>query len=105
MTELELTIRHLKEAISVGNVLLKKLEIQQKDLKKSKEPNFPYRFIAVKDKHFNETDEFIIGLQKAEREFLNRWEELPPDFMGRACFTKYEIQEIILGLQTLLGDQ
>jgi len=102
MTELELAIGHLKEAISVGNVLLKKLETQQKDLKKSKEPNFPYRFIAVKDKYFK--GEFIIGLQN-NKEFLHRWEELPPDFVGRACFNKNGIQKIILGLQTLLGDQ
>jgi len=34
MTELQLAIGHLKEAISVGNVLLAKMEAKQKDLEK-----------------------------------------------------------------------
>jgi len=102
MTELQMTIANLKDVITAANRLLFKLEKTQKDLEESKIPEFPSRFIAVKDKCLR--DEFVIGLQKTGV-FPFHYTELPPDFIGRACFTKEEIQQIISGLQTLIGDK
>ena len=99
MTELQIAIGHLKEAISVGNVLLAKMEAEQKDLDKPKVPSFPSRFIVVRD--INVSDLFVIGLAADN---LQHWGELPSNFKGRALFDKEEIQQIITGLQTLLGD-
>ena len=101
MTELQLAIGHLKEAISVGNVLLVKLEAEQKDLDRSEIPEFPRRFFAAKDTIY--PGQFVIGLQ--DDGFLKKHDELPFDFLGRTCFSRAAIQQIIEGLQTLLGEQ
>jgi len=97
MTELESSIRSLKESISVGNVLLDKLEREQKDLEKPKAPVFPGRFIAVPDDSIS--DNFVIGL-----DLPDTWCELPPGYKGRTAFDKEDIRQIIKGLQTLLGE-
>lgn len=99
MTELQITIGHLKESISVGNVLLDKLEAKQRDLDKPKVPSFPYSFTIVKDKDLE--DMFVIGLKEPN----SVWKELPVGFSGRACFDRGDIRQIIKGLQTLLGDR
>lgn len=96
MTELQIAIGHLKETISVGNVLLAKLE-QQEEAEKSKSPKFPARFVAVKDSIIE--GDFVIGMVDPRS-----WPELPHGFLGRACFSEKDIRQIITGLQTLLGD-
>jgi len=102
MTELELAIGHLKETISVGNVLLAKLEKQQEEASKPKVPVFPYRFIAVPDKTIQ--GYFVIGLRDDGPTLFKKWSELPEGFVGRSCFSRETMQELIKGLQTLLGE-
>lgn len=101
MTKLQVTINNLKESISVGNILLSKLEIQQVVTEKPRVPEFPSRFSAAKDAVYS--DRFVIGLQD-ELSLLKKHNELPPNFLGRTCFKKEDIRQIIEGLQTLLGD-
>ena len=103
MTELQVTINNLKETIIAADLFLQKLEKTQKNLEKPEVPEFPYSFIAVQDDDVS--DHFAIGLRDPGGQFLKRWPELPPDFKGRACFSRGDIQEIIKGLQTLLGEQ
>lgn len=100
MTELQVTINNLKEVVIVGDLTVQKLEKAQRDLEKPKVPKFPPRFFAGKDNSF--PDNFVIGLSKA-LPGLYPYNELPKDFVGRGPFTRQEIQEIITGLQTLLG--
>jgi len=102
MTELQLAIGHLKETISVGNVLLAKLEEKQKEAEKPKVPEFPYRFIVVRDKC--SPDQFIIGLETEGGTGITSWDELPPTFKGRAFFSKYDLRDIVSRIQILLGD-
>ena len=101
MTELQSAIGHLKETISVGNVLLAKMETKQEDLDKPKVPVFPNRFTVVRDSVY--PNSFIIGLKK-DGTIFRHWDELPPDFEGRAIFDQHDLREIIKGLQTLLGE-
>ncbi len=98
MTELQSSINSLKEVITSGNRLLFKLEKAQKDLEKPKVPNFPACFAVVPD--VNLPGHFVIGLKTPYG-----WWELPGDFKGRACFCKAQIQQIIDGLQMLIGDK
>lgn len=97
MTELQVTINNLKEAIIASDLVLQKLETTQKDLDKPKVPSFPSCFCTVKDECMDNL--FVIGLKKPIV-----WPELPPNFIGRACFDRVEIKQIIAGLQTLLGE-
>lgn len=97
MTELQIMINELKTRVEQALNLVARLEKQQKDLEKTKEPEFPTCFIVTKDRDFE--DNFVIGLQKP-----CNWRELPQDFVGRAGYDRGEIQQIIRGLQTLLGD-
>ncbi len=96
MTELQTTIKSLTQTIIDETLLLGRLERQQKDLEESKVPKFPGSFIMVPDMY--ERGLFVIGLHKP-----STWSELPDDFKGRACFTKKDIQQIIDGLQMLIG--
>ena len=98
MTELRLAIGHLKETISVGNVLLAKMEKQQEEIEKSKTPRFPACFLITKDEDFE--DHFILGLKHP-----SNWSELPQGYIGRTCYDREELQQIIRGIQTLLGEQ
>lgn len=102
MTELQLAIGHLKETVSVGNVLLTKLQKEQEEAKKSKVPEFPCRFIVVKDMT---SPDFIIGLETEGGTGITSWDELPSNFKGRAFFSKHDLQDIVSGIQTLLGDK
>lgn len=103
MTELQVTINNLKDVLTRGNRLLFQLEKAQKDLEKPKVPVFPPRFIAVKDVSIK--NNFVIGLAASGYGHLQHWPELPDGFKGRALFSVNEIQQIITGLQTLLGEQ
>lgn len=99
MTELQIAIGHLNETISVGNVLLTKLEKQQKEAEKLKVPIFPWRFTIIKDAHIK--GDFLIGLQEDN---IYPYAELPKDFKGRAGFNRTDLRQIIAGIQTLLGE-
>lgn len=97
MTELQIMINELKTRVEQALNLVARLEKQQKDLRETKEPEFPSCFIVVKDRDFD--GNFVIGLQKP-----CDWRELPQYFVGRAGYDRDEIQQIIRGLQTLLGE-
>jgi len=109
MTKLERYKEIYKTAIKSGDAavamkatLLITYEEQKPTPVKPKTPIFPSRFIAVKDNHAY--NNFVIGLRKSG-DFPCHYTELPPNFVGRACITRKEIQEIIWGLQTLIGDK
>ncbi len=101
MTKLQVTINNLKEMLIAGELVLEKLEKAQNDLEKPETSDFPRRFFAAKDTVYS--DKFVIGLQD-DGGLLKKHDELPFDFLGRTCFNKEAIQQIITGLQTLLGD-
>ena len=100
MTELQLTINNLKEAIIAADLVLQKLEKAQEALEKQRIPTFPKTFIATKDATFSKA--YVIGLDNSSP--LHPWTELPKVFVGRACFSQEDIRQIITGLQTLIGD-
>ncbi len=97
MTELQVTINNLKEACIAAERLLEKLEKQQ-EAEKALEPKFPVCFTVVKD--MTNTNQYVIGINRPAD-----WPELPSNFKGRACLKGYDLQQIITGLQTLLGDE
>ena len=97
MTELQVTIANLRDVLTGGNQFLFKLETAQKDLEKPKVPDFPPRFVAVKQG--NHSRLFMIGLESPAN-----WTRLPEYFEGRGAFTKNEILQIIRGLQVLIGE-
>lgn len=104
MTELQLAIGHLKETISVGNVLLDKMEKQQAVAERPKVPVFPWRFLVVRDS--DSPENFIIGLKEDDiGTGITTWKELPSNFKGRAFFSKHDLRDIVSGIQTLLGDE
>lgn len=102
MTKLQVTINNLEDVLTSGNRLLLKLKEASEDLENLKAPEFPRRFFVAKDAVYS--DMFVIGLQD-DVSLLKKHDELPPDFRGRTCFNKRDIQQIIVGLQTLLGDR
>jgi hypothetical protein len=102
MNELESSIGSLKKATLEGYTLLAKLERGQKDLEESKVPVFPDRFMVVKDNQ--EDRHFLIGLKLPSTANLTNWSELPADFVGRVGFTADDLRQIIMGIQTLLGE-
>ena len=98
MTELQTTIKRLEQVTFEGYTLLAKLTRAEKDLEKPKVPEFPIRFIAVRDCKIRDT--FVIGLEQ-----VKDWpDDLPKGFKGRAMFNRGDIWQIIRGLQTLLGE-
>ncbi len=98
MTELQVEINDLKEVIIAADLVLEKLKKANEDLKKSKVPSFPSRFIVMADSQIAGT--FLIGLHSP-----TTWDGLPTNFRGRSCFDKQDIQQIIDGLQMLIGEE
>jgi hypothetical protein len=96
MTKLQVAINNLKETCIAAELLLEKLKKAQRNSEKSV-GKFPFSFIAVKDDSL--PDHYVLGLKNPIE-----WAELPKGFAGRACYDKAEIQQIIRGLQILIGE-
>ncbi len=99
MTETQETqeiIDDLKEGITAAEKVVALLEKQQKAVV----PEFDVagRFYACRDNDSGRT-EFTLGLYGA-----SKWSGLPSGFLGRACFDRDDIRDIINGLQSLIGD-
>jgi hypothetical protein len=93
MTELQIEMRCLQDAIFQATCLLERLKTK----KESPKPEFPRWFIAKEDRDVSGT--FIVGLKTPFD-----YKELPVGFVGRAAKSESDIRQLIRGLQILIGE-